>query len=281
MTTSTWHAAPDALARFALDPAGLDDSSAASIETHLVTCDRCRAEVARLADPARTATSWDAVADRIDRPRVSLIQHVLQFLGISSGSARLAAATPGLRLSGVGAVAALTALAVAAARNAEASGPFLVLAPLIPLAAVALTFAATADPAGETGLATPLHGGGLVMRRAAAVLVLAFAVLAIGAVAAPSLGPAPLAWILPGTAISLGSLALATWVRVESAACGLAVAWITALGVARYLDGFDAPVASTALFAPAGQAVALTLTLLALAVVMARADRFSTLEARQ
>ncbi|HVF74966.1 MAG TPA: hypothetical protein VM938_07950 [Acidimicrobiales bacterium] len=280
MTNATWHATPAVLARFANDPTAVDDATAASVEVHLLSCDRCRAEVARLAEPASTAASWDAVADRIDRPRVPLLQAVLQLLGFQSGPARLAAATPGLRLSGLTAVVGLTALAVTAARHLDAGGPFLMLAPLAPLAGVVLTFAAAADPAGESGLATAMHGAGLALRRATAVLVLAFTVLAIGAIAVPSLGSAPLGWVLPACAVALGSLALGTWVRLEAAVGALAATWVLGVGAVRYIDGFDRPFADTVFFTPAGQVIALALTVGAGIVLAARADRYSTLEAR-
>lgn len=280
MTNATWHAAPEVLATFARDPAGVDDPTAASLETHLITCDHCRAEVARLADPDLAGVSWEAVADRIDRPQVPLLQGVLQLLGFPSGPARLAAATPGLRLSGLTAIVGLTALAVTAARHLDAGGPFLVLAPLAPLAGVALTFAAAKDPAGESGLATAVHGSGLAMRRAAAVLVLAFAVLAIGAISVPSLGSAPLGWVLPACAIAVGSLALGTWVRIESAVGALASAWMVGVAAVRSIEGFDRPFDHTVLFTPLGQGIALALTVAAGVVLAARADRYSTLEAR-
>src|SRR5688572_33189690 len=111
MTTSTWHASAAVLARFASDPAAVDAATAASVETHLVTCGECRAELAALANPVIAAASWDAIVDRIDRPRASLLERVLQLLGVRDGPARLAAATPGLRLSGLTAVVGLTAVA--------------------------------------------------------------------------------------------------------------------------------------------------------------------------
>lgn len=278
-TAATWHAPIDVLGRFARDPAGVDDATAASVETHLVACARCRAELSRLADPTLAATSWDAVADRIDRPRASVLERLLWLLGVRSGPARLAAATPGLRLSGLAAVAGLTAVAVVAARHADAEGPFLVVAPLVPLVAVAVTFAAATEPGGEAGVATAVHGTGLAMRRAAAVLVLAFAVLGLGALALPELGSAPLGWVLPATALAVGSLAVGTWVRVELGVGGLAAAWIVGVGAVRFLQGADSRFADTAFFTTAGQGVALALTALAAAVLAARADRYSTLEA--
>ena len=257
----------------------MDDATAASVEAHVVVCELCRSEVAGLADTNLAAASWEAVADRIDRPRSSLLEAMLRMVGVSSGAARLAAATPGLRLSGLAAVAVLTALAVAATRYTDATGTFLALAPLVPLAAVSLTFAAATEPSGEAGIATPLHGGGLVVRRASAVLGAAFIVLGVGAVAAPSVGTAPLGWILPAAAMALGSLALGTWVRLESAVIGLATGWIVGLGAARYASGLDGALADTAVFTPAGQGLALVLALAAAAALAARADRYSMMEA--
>ena len=277
---STWHAGADVLARFAADPAGVDDATAASLETHLVACARCRHDLARLADPALAATSWDAVADRIDAPPARALESVLLRLGVRSGPARLAAATSGLRLSGISAVIGLTAVAVLAAGYADAQGPFLLLAPLVPLVAVALTFAAATDPGGETGIATPLHGVGLTIRRATAVLVLAFLVLAAGALALPDLGAAPLRWMLPAAALAVGGLAVGTWMRIELALGALAAMWLGGVALVRYLDGFDRPFADTAPFSPAGQALALALVVAAAAVLAVRADRYSTLEAR-
>jgi hypothetical protein len=279
MTTSTWHAPPAVLARFAQEPAAVDAATAASVESHLVACAECRAELAGLSDPTVTAASWDAIADRIDRPRASLLERMLELLGLRSGPARLAAATPGLRLSGLTAVAGLTALAVAAARHADAHGPFLAVAPLVPLVAVAVTFAAATDPGGEAGVATAVHSAGLAIRRAVAVLVLAFAVLGTGALALPALGSAPLGWVLPATALAVGGLALGTWVRLELALAGLAAAWLAAVGVVRYLHGIDSPFADAPLFTAAGQGLALALTVTGALVLAARADRYSTMEA--
>lgn len=280
MTTSTvWHAPRDVLARFAVEPAAVDAATAASVEAHLVACATCRSELARLADPELVAASWEGVADRIDRPRASLLERALELLGVGSGPARLVAATPGLRLSGVAAVIALTALAVVAARNADADGPFLAVAPLVPLAAVALTFAAARDPGGEAGVATAIHGAGLALRRAVAVLALAFSVLGLGALGLPTLGPTPLGWVLPALALASASLALGTWFRIEPVLVGLAGAWLSGVGVLRYLEGIERPFADSALFAAGGQALALAVALAGIAALGARADRYSTVEA--
>ena len=169
------------------------------------------------AAPALAATSWAAIADRIDRPRPTLLERFLRRLGIGSGTGRLLAATPALQLAGLAAVAAVALAAGMLSRTVGANGLFLVLAPLVPLAAVAASFAPAADPAGEAGVGTPLHGAGLVLRRAGAVLAVTFGLLGVAALALPDLGPAAAAWVLPALALTLGSLALGTWLRVEVA----------------------------------------------------------------
>lgn len=274
-----WHAPPGLLARFAGDPAALDDVTAASIETHLVACQGCRAELAAAA-PSGLAASWDAVTDRIDRPRTSLVERFLERLRVGGGVARLVSATPALRLAGLALIAGLAGGAALLARETDAGGPFLVLAPLVPLAAVAATFAPAADPAGEAGVATALHGAGLALRRAAVVLGTTFVLLGLAALGVPGVGLESTAWVLPALALALGALALGTWWRVEHCVAGLAVAWLTATSAAHVVEGRHLALRESALFGSAGQGAALAATLLAAALLAARSDRYATLGAR-
>lgn len=278
MTSTPWHAPPELLERFTSDPGGLDPGVAASVESHLVACAGCRTELSARADPAAIDASWDAVADRIDQPRASVLEWLLTRLGVDSGPARLTAATPALRTSGLMAVLAVTAAAVVAARHADADGPFLLLAPLVPLALVAVTFSAALDPVGEAGVATPMHGAGLVVRRSVSVLLVAFAVLLIGSLATPELGSVSFAWVLPGLALAVGSLALGTWVRIDVAAGSLAFIWSAGLLTLRYASGHASPYADTTPFSTAGQLVALVLAAAAVVVLIRRADQYSTVE---
>ncbi len=278
--TATWHAPADVLDRFVGDPAALDATTASSLESHLVACARCRADLARRADPHRLAASWAAVADRVDRPRARLFEQVLGRLGVRSGPARLAAATPGLRASGISAVAALTAVAVVVTRQSASAGPFLAVAPLVPLVAVALTFAPVNDPGGEAGLATPVAGAGLALRRAVAVLAVALVTLGVGSLAVPGLDGVPLRWLLPALALALASLALGTWVRLELALGALALAWAATLGLSRWLLDVDEPLAVAPPFTVGGQVVALLVATAAGAALLDRAGRYSELEAR-
>lgn len=275
-----WHAPPSLLARFAGEPAALDDVTASSIEGHLVACSACRAQVASATPPSAVTASWDLVADRIDRPRRSLPEWVLRRMGFRSGLARLVGATPALQLAGLAAVIGVAVAAALLSRSVDAGGPFLVLAPLVPLAAVAATFAPAADPAGETGVATPLHGAGLALRRAAFVVGTSFAVLGLAALGVPGVGLEGAAWVLPALALALSSLALGTWWRVEVCVAGLALAWVATTASVWVLESRRLALADTAVFGAAGQFAALAATLLATAILAVRSDRFATLEAR-
>lgn len=274
-----WHAPPALLARFARNPAGLDDVTASSIEGHLVACSACRVQLAAAA-PLDVAASWDAVADRIDQPRRSPVERVLELLGLRGGFGRLVAATPALQMSGLAATAGLAAAAALLSRSSDASGPFLVLAPLVPLAAVAATFVPTADPAGETGVATPLHGAALALRRAALVIGTTVVMLGLAGRSIPGVGLEGAAWVLPALALAVGSLALGTWWRVEVCVSGLAVAWLAGIASLRLVEGRQLVLADTALFHGSGQAAALAAALVATAVLAVRSDRYATLEAR-
>ena len=169
--------------------------------------------------------------------------------------------------------------AVALSRAAGADGPFLVLAPLAPLGAVAAAFAPVADPGGEAGVATPLHGAGLVVRRTLAVLTVTFVALALAALALPNLSGSAAAWVLPGLALTLSALALATWTRIEVAVWSLGAGWLTAVTLGRWLVERPTAIDAVPLFTAPGQATAAAVAVAATAVLVARRDRLATLEA--
>ena len=279
MTDTDWHAPPDLLARFALGPAAVDDMTAASVEAHLVVCADCRRQMTTAVDPVLVTASWDAIADRIDQPRPAPLERVLHRIGVGNGLGRLLAATPARQGAGLLAICVLAAGAVVLSLTADAAGPFLVLAPLVPLGAVAASFAPAADPAGEAGVATPMHGAGLVIRRAIAIVGITFGVLGAAALALPDLGPAAAAWVLPALALALGTLALGTWLRVEVAVGVLASAWLLGVSAVWWLAGRDIALADSVAFSVTGQVTALAVAAAAAAIAATRRDRFATLEA--
>jgi hypothetical protein len=277
MTMSTWHAPDDVLARYANEPEGLDGVTASSLEVHLLSCAHCRAGVAAASDPIALAALWDGVADRIDRPRKALVERLVRRLGVSEAMARLVAATASLQLAWLGALSAVVAGVVALAHTADADGPFLVMAPMVLLASVAAAFVPGADPAGEAGLAAPMAGLGVVLRRAVAVLIASLVVLAGGALALPGLELADAAWVLPALGLSLAALAFGTWVRVEVAAGLLATGWLVAVWTAVWLSDARLPAAELAPLAAPGQVVSVALILVAVPTLVARRQAFAAL----
>ena len=185
---TTWHADPDLLVRYTAEPAAVDPITASSIEQHLLGCDACRARVADAEAGDELAALWDEIADRIDRRSPSITERMLLRLRMDPGLARLVSATPMLRIQAIVAVFVVSIGAGLLSRAAETDGVFLAMAPLILLASTALAFAPGADPAGEAGHATPLHGSGLFFRRAAIVLSTALTALAIASLTLPEGG---------------------------------------------------------------------------------------------
>ena len=279
MTTTDWHADRALLSSFAADPGAMDDATASSVEAHLVACATCRRQLTSFVDQSVVARHWDDIADRIDRPRPSLVERLLVRLGVADGPARVVASTPALRLAGLVAITAIAVAAAVASRAADAAGPFLVLAPLAPLAAVAASFAPVSDPAGEAGVATPLHGIGLLLRRAAVVLPATFLMVGGAAAVVPGVTSVAAAWVLPAVALVAAALALATWTRVDVAAPAVAAVWVVAVPSIRFVQGRRLAFADTVVFSTAGQLSALAAAAVLVAVLAARRDRFATLEA--
>lgn len=275
---TTWHAPPDTLVQFARSPETVDEVTAASVEQHLVACAACRAVVAGATDTALLRRSWAEVADAIDRPRENLLERALGHLGMPPHLARIVGATPQLRVAWLTTTVLLAAAAVAVARDSGSDAPFLVVAPLVPLAAALLVFLPTEEPGGEAALATPLHGAGLLLRRVAAILVPTFAILALAGLAQPDLTAGGAAWVLPGLALTLSSLALSTTMRASAATTMLGVGWVSLIAAVSALDGRTAPIAESVLFAVPGQAGAVLISVLAAVWLAAHRDRFSTME---
>jgi len=275
---TTWHAPIDALARFARSPESLDDVTASSVEEHLIRCPECRARVAEAADLTALQRSWTAVADGIDQPRRTFAERLLVRLGMPSDLARIVGATPGLRIAWLATTVLLAAAAIATARDTGSDTAFLLIAPLVPLGSVALAFLPTEEPGGEAAAATPMFGVSLVLRRSLAVLAPTFAILAIAGLAQPDLTAGGALWVLPGLALTLGSLILATYIRVTSATAALAVGWVSLLTSVSVLDGRTVPIADTMVFGLVGQSAALVLVLVSVGGLYLRRDRFSTME---
>lgn len=261
-----WHVPEGLVSAFAAEPERVDEVAAASVEQHLAVCGRCQRAVASAADPLAVDAAWTEIEDRIDQRQPGWDGRLARVTG-SDGSFRLIAATAGLQLGALTAVAMVVVLVVLTGRSADSADIFMALAPLVPTALVAMTFAPGADPAGEAGRATPVYGFGLLMRRTLAVEIVALVVLGVAAAFVPIGGLRTLGWVLPSLALS--ALTIAGGARWPAPAVGVAAAsaWMAVVGAAaRYEPGHD--IVRSAPFDPAGQLVAAAIAVVAAVVIL-------------
>jgi hypothetical protein len=264
--TGAWHADAELLAAY--DEQRLDAAARWSVEAHLTSCAACRLRARALVDEARLRRLRAALIEAVDAPRPGVVERLLLRLGVADHTARLLAATPALRGSWLLAVAATLAFAVAAARvhtGPDANLAFLCVAPLLPLAGIAVAYGPGVDPTYEIGLAAPLRSFRLLLLRAAAVLGTSILLAAAASLALPQLGWGAAGWLLPSLGLTAASLALTTTVEPLRAIGTTAGAWIAAVVVT-----VAPPAPSSVLFAVAGQVGFAVLALLAAAVVLLR-----------
>ena len=140
-----WHLDQDLVRRYVAGEANA--VLAASVEAHVVACGECRRLLAPAVDARRLDAVWAEIADTVDTPQAGLFERLLHLLGVRADTARLLAATPSLRIPWLAAVAAVFAFAALAAGLApQGQLLFLTVAPLAPVAGVALAFGRAGDP---------------------------------------------------------------------------------------------------------------------------------------
>ncbi|MFB7233333.1 hypothetical protein ACFCXK_00950 [Streptomyces sp. NPDC056269] len=113
----------------------------------------------------------------------------------------------------------------------EARGLLLALSPVLPLAGVAVSYGRHADPMYEITTATPSGGLRLLLTRTAAVLAVCVPLLTAGGALLPPVAgfPGAAAWLLPGLALTLATLALGSFVGCRAAAATLGGGWLLAV----------------------------------------------------
>lgn len=277
-----WHVEQEVFVRFVSDPRSIDAVTASSVETHLTACAQCRATTATIGEPAAVDASWHAIADVIDQPQRSIVERILAVV-LPDSSARVVAATPALRAATLAAMVAVAVAASTAARSVATAEPFLAVAPLLPLGAVALAFGPAPDPAGEVALATPRHGAALVLMRALVVVGAAIVVLLGASLFGPGPSLASAAWLLPAMAVAACAMAMATWFSPYSAVLIAALGWMGAVfvySVDWINQGGDGAMAVHRLFAAPAQVVFAGLLVAAVALTIGRRESLTVLEAR-
>ncbi|MYV46937.1 zf-HC2 domain-containing protein [Streptomyces sp. SID2888] len=222
-----------------------------SVDTHLLACAPCRLALAEADDPRVLELGWERLDAELDAPRPGLLEALLMRCGVADHTARLLAATPVLRASWLGAVLLVVAMTVATVYTVDSPALFLALAPLLPLAGVALSYGPALDPTYEMALVAPLHGFRLLMIRTVAVLVASLGLNGLATLALPGYGLRALAWLLPALALTATGLALAARLGQVLAPVLVGGGWIALLvAVATTGHGELSP------FTGAGQGVA-------------------------
>lgn len=261
---SAWHVEDDLLSRYAAGTA--PPAAAASVEAHVVVCDRCRARIVPAVSIPRLDRVWEDVVEQLDAPVPGPVERLLLRLGVRDDTARLLAATPSMRGAWFACLVAVLALALLAAHATDRGVVvFVALAPLLPVAGVAVAFSPLTDPAHELAAAAPYSSIRLLAVRSAAVLVATVLLAGAAAVLLPGAPWLAVAWLLPALALTAGTLALSTWFEPLSSALVLATIWlgVTAPALA---PGRDPLLAVRS----GGQLVCLVVLLAALATVAVR-----------
>ncbi len=257
----TWHV-PEPLVAAYVDGA-VQGARAASIEAHILACADCRARVNSAVSVDRLTSIWSSVLDDAENPRQSWAEWLLTRAGVPEADARLVAAAPSLHLSWLASLAAVLLFAAWASNTSDRGAAlFLILAPVIPVLAVAGAYGPRIDPTYEVSVASPYPTLRLVLLRSASV-VAASGALALAASALVPDGEIAAAWLLPSLALITLTLLLTRWLALPVAAFGVAAAYAVPL-LAITLDhgGVSTALTSAALQWSAAAVVVVALALL-------------------
>jgi hypothetical protein len=262
----TWHVAEEDLRDYARGE--LAPPLLWSADTHLVACAQCRLALADVGDRAALDAGWERLDAELDAPRPGRLESLLVRLGITDHTTRLLTATPVLRRSWLAAVVFLLVTTVGAVYTAGSATLFLALAPLLPLAGVALAYGPALDPTYEMAVVAPLHGFRLLMIRTVAVLATGLGLNLLATLALPSYGLHALAWLLPALALTATGLALTPRLGPVLAPSLVGGAWIALLATQTGGNGTPVP------FTAAGQGAAAVLAALSVGLLLLVRDRF-------
>lgn len=268
----TWHVPEEDLRAYAQGE--LAPPRLWSADTHLAACARCRETLAVVSDPIALDAGWERLDAELDAPRPGPVEWLLVRLGVADHTARLLTAAPALRRSWLGAIVALLVMTVVAADAVRAGATptlFLALAPLLPLAGVAVSYGPALDPTYEMAVVSPLHGFRLLMIRTVAVLTVGLGLNGLATLALPSYGLRALAWLLPALALTATGLALTSRLGPVLAPSLVGGGWVALLAVARATTESDATLAP---FTAAGQGVSGAVAVLAAGLLYLARDRF-------
>ncbi len=181
-------------------------------------------------EPARLDENLLMVHTELDAPTPSRLERILTRLGVPDTTIPLVTATPALRRSWFLAVLIAVLFALSAASNEGAGvdriAVFLTLAPLVPLAGVALAFGRGVDPTHELVVAAPQDTFRVFLVRALTVMAASSLILLLASLFLPAGGIFRFAWLLPALAVTTATMAASRHLEPRRAALPIAGAWI-------------------------------------------------------
>lgn len=223
-----WHATDDLAARYA--DGSLPDADAWSLDKHLEHCAACAARVSAAVRDTSAGVVLAGVREAVLEvaapvaPGVRAVPRLARVLW-AAGPAVRGAWLPAVLVVAVGALVLAHAGGALGARAL-----LLAVAPVVPVVGVALSYGPHADPLHEIAAATPSGGLKLALTRTLAVLVVSLPLLTLAGLLLPASGaPGAVAWLLPGLALTLASLALASYVGCRTATALTGGGWLAAV----------------------------------------------------
>jgi hypothetical protein len=263
-----WHADDPLLSAYA--SGDVDYAVGASVEQHLLLCGECRRRLAERPPVVALPLVWDRIREAVEDPRPTAVERIAGRLGLRASEARLLAAAPSLTAAWIGSLAVSLVFAVAAAYYGDIRGAvlFLLVAPLAPVAGVAIAYGPEGDPSHEAVASTPYPALRLVLLRSAAVLTTSVPLAGVAALLLPAPWWATAGWLLPALAFTAVVLALSSWIPTTVAAVVVGGGWVAAVLAAAARAGEP-----YAVVAPRLQVLYLVAGLVAGVVLVVRARR--------
>jgi hypothetical protein len=265
----TWHIDDQVLALY-MD-GRLSEVPAFSLEAHVLACAHCRRRLSDGVDSQREEQIWQRLLDRVGQAEPRTGERVLSGVGVPAHVARLLALTPTVGLSWVLSVVAALAFAVFASQGTGGPMPFLVLAPLLPVLGVAVSYGQRIDPLYEIGVASPVGGFRLMLVRSTAVLMTSLVVAAVAALGLPELRFSAV-WLLPALFLTVLTLILSTVMQTASAAGVASAIWVGGVVTAEVIAS-DSYIA----FGVTAQLVFAVLAVLLMAALIGRHGSFEVI----
>jgi hypothetical protein len=269
----TWHADRTLLAGYR--DGTLSGVACSSVEAHLLACSECRDEVSRIVPSGELDATWDEIVTTISLPQTGWLERVLSRFGVAEPLARLVGVTPSLQrpwLAGV-MITVLLAMLVSHLASGGSAALFMIVAPLLPVAGVAVAFGPGVDPTYELLVAAPVRNFDVLVARAVAVLATTVPITAVASAALPVAGWDAVAWLLPALALTALTVAVGSWVVPWKAAAVLGGLWVGPAAV--YTVGVRPdPAVLDAVGGAAGQLTMLAVLVASALLVMVRRTTF-------